>query len=159
MNNKASFILSSELLWWLFVRLGVVITVAVSVFSLVSFGIVKTLDVGSIEESVILHSLMMNEKCFIFHDVRVYPWIVDLQKFKNGFDDCVNGGNFGIKFHLSSTPIEETQFLHKNFFEAHERFCFFSGYRCIEYIFPLLLYENNTFRDSTLSLKMVLKYD
>ena len=156
MNNRGGFILASEELWWVFVRLVFTIFIAFIVFFIVYIGNARKLDIGDLEGQVILRSLLMNTDCFVYEDVRAYPGMVDLKKFSEGFDDCI-GGDFGIRLRMLFDNREEMGFIHKDFFEEEERFCIFPEYKCSEEVFPVLVIDGENIFDGKLNLKLVLK--
>jgi len=155
MNKRASFIIGGEF-WMLVVHLFFLIIVAFSIFTIISLAVSKKFDVNEVEEQVVFNAVYMSE-CINYKDVRVYPGVVDLNRFKSNLDGCFSSKNFGSKIVLSYEDKKIENYIDKKFFDIEHRFCPFKQYRCGVFNIPVIVNDNDIFKRGELEMKVVLK--
>lgn|SRR3989344_2267309 len=157
MNKKASFIIAGEF-WMMVVHLFFLIVVAFSIFTIISLGVSKHVNIGNMEEQVIFSSIFISN-CLGYEDVRIYPGIIDLNKFEHKLlDDCFRSRNFGSKITLEYDGKKIEKFIDKKFFETESRFCPFKPYRCPEDLTAsVVVKDNDILKPGKLTVAMVLK--
>jgi len=156
MDNKGSFIIAGEM-WMLVVKLFFLILVAFAVFAIISIGVTKKFDFASVEEQVIFSAIYMSE-CVNYKDLRIYPGVVDLEKFSNGnLDDCFEAENLGSRVTLSYEDKKIEKFIDEGFFGVESRFCAFSQYECPNLRIPVIVKDKDVFRTGDLLVEVVLK--
>jgi|SRR3989338_2227934 len=156
MNKKGTFAISTEM-WMLIVKSFVTIFVAFAVFSLISYGVNKKIDVGDVENEVIISGLLQSENCFVYKDERVYPGIIDLNKFKSDINNCLNSNKLGAKLSLGVEDKNYESFIKKDFYELEKRFCPFKQYKCNEKEFSVLVFDDDKLKKGKLKINLVLK--
>jgi len=157
MNKKGTFAISTEM-WMLIAKSFVTIFVALAVFSLISYGVTKKINVGDLENEIITRSLLQGSNCFIYKDeARTYPGIVDLSKFKGEIDNCLSSSKTGVKLGLKIQDQNYESFIRKDFYELEKRFCPFKQYKCSSRVVEVLVKENDKLNKGKLTISVVLK--
>ena len=155
MNKKADFVIGGEF-WTLVVHLFFLIIVAISIFTIISLAVSKKFDITGVEEQVIFNSIYMNE-CINHRDLRIYPGVIDLNKFRGNLDECFKSKNFGSKIILSYEDKKIENFIDKKFFHVESRFCPFEQYKCSNFNIPVIVKDNDVFKRGELVVEAVLK--
>ena len=156
MNKRASSIIGGEFMM-LIVHLFFLIVVAFSIFTIISLGVSKRFDVSAIEDKIIFSAVYVSD-CINHKDLRVYPGVIDLDKFQNNLDKCFKSKNFGSKLILDYDNRQIENFIDKRFFESESRFCPFRQYRCSRDInVPVIVNDHGILKQGRLRAEVILK--
>ena len=123
MNKKGGFFtLFTEQFIWLYraVALAVVFILMVLI---IRIPINTNTDINDLEHSVLKQRLIYDKNCLAYEDERVYPGVIDLNKFnQERINKCFSTEKYGLKLNLNH---EETQtiIVNKNLVDKNI-FCF-----------------------------------
>lgn len=99
-SKKASFIISSEMVIWIWRFLFLIVVSIIFVFILSSY-VHREIKIADLQENILITRLLYSQNCFGYEDVRIYPGIIDLEKFnEENLKKCIAHEN-RIKFKLT----------------------------------------------------------
>lgn len=133
-----------------------VIVVTLSIFYVVSTFTTRKLDVSAFESNLLLLRTVYSPNCFAYEDVKVYPGIIDLNKFKvDRFDSCLKG-NYYFKASLSNSKKEI--YTNETEFKINQQFCTFKDkYSCSSRSQYVLVRDSDSIIQDILKVEVVFK--
>lgn len=133
-----------------------VIIVTLSIFYVVSSFTTRKMDVSSFESNLLLLRTVYSPNCFAYEDVKVYPGIIDSNKFKaDRFDSCLKS-NYYFKASLLNSKKEI--YTNETEFKINQQFCNFKDkYSCSSRSQYVLVKDNDIVAQDILKVEAVLK--
>ncbi len=133
-----------------------VIIVTLSIFYVVSSFTTRKMDVSGFESNLLLLRTVYSPSCFAYEDVKVYPGIIDLGKFKaDRFDSCLKS-NYYFKAALLNSKKEI--YTNEAEFKINQQFCSFKDkYSCNSRSQYVLVKDSDSITKDILRVEAVLK--
>ena len=141
--NKRGEIFNLTKEWIIWIIKAVVLFVVIGIIVIIVYiPINSELDIDGLKHSLLRQHLIYDKNCLAYEDDRVYPGIIDINKFnKNNIEKCFSTKNHGVQLTLktnSETTIKLNEDLNK--FE----FCFDKkNFRCTNTTFYVLVKDQN----------------
>ena len=137
-------------------ELLIVIIVTLAIFYVVNSFTNKKLDVSQLESNILLLRPVYSPNCFAYEDVKVYPGIIDLSKFKSErFSQCLNG-NYYFKASLLNNKKEV--YVNETEFKINQPFCKFKDkYVCSSRNQYVIVKDKDLITKDILKIEAILK--
>jgi len=106
MNKRASFLISGEMLVWLF-RMGILILVLVIFAVMVGIFVNKEVDTSVVEHKVIIDKIFLQQGCINYYDgIKWRTYSIDIKKFNiENLDKCYQSKDLGLDLGLEYNNI------------------------------------------------------
>lgn len=152
--KKAAIDLSSSMVM-IIMDIFLIVTVSVLVVAYSSSFIKADVNLKDTEASLIMPRLFYSSSCFAYSSFRVFPGIIDMEKFKvDRLKGCLKTDNYLVRAELDYSGRTSFIVNSDDFYEEQE-FCGFSKYFCKEKKQYVLVRSNGQLTGGILSIKVI----
>ncbi len=154
MNKKGkTFSLTKEWVFWILQAI-VVFVILGFIFVIIQIPSNLEFKIDGLKHSLLRQHLIYDVNCLAYQDERVYPGIIDINKFrKENLEKCFQTESNGVMISLNYNGMKDIKLNEKlNKFE----FCFNKdNFYCTNRTFYVLVYDKNKFENGLLNIAIL----